>query len=153
MSQWADSWSLQRHREKFQTVGVDNYAKLEVEFGSRRTGSMRYDVDWHLVRDMSDRRVIKWDSCDWAVIPRGQSGQKMRLIMSDDDCFRAIQCDVDDNPDTNKTNTVGRLLSMYKGPSRDEWRALWDKALRDGYIVSAKMMKFNTIEIALARCR
>lgn len=67
VSQWADSWSLQRHRDKFRSDGPNSYARLEVLFASRRTGGERYNVDWHLVRDTSDPDVIKWAECDWAV--------------------------------------------------------------------------------------
>lgn len=140
VSQWADSWSLQRHREKFQSIGADSFAKLEVEFGSRRTGSMRYDIDWHLTRDMTDPHVIVWQCCDWAV-NRDRSTKvavKIRRITSDDDAIRAIQTDIDANFETSKTSAVSRLAATYNGRSRDDWRILWDKAIRDGFIVSAK---------------
>ncbi|WP_412475543.1 AAA family ATPase [Gordonia sp. LUNF6] len=46
MGQWADSWILQKHREK---ADLDNGAyRLAVEFGSRQWGGSRWDVDWQL---------------------------------------------------------------------------------------------------------
>lgn len=88
VSQWADSWSIQRHREKFRTEGPNSYAKLEVEFGSRRTGSMRYNVDWNLTRDTSDPTSIKWAACDWAVIPN-RDGQVVTPPDAKTDVLRA----------------------------------------------------------------
>ena len=139
MSQRADSWSLQRHRVPFRSDSINSYAKLEVEFGSRRTGSRRYDIDWHLVRDTGgDRRVIRWRSCDWSVIPR--DGMTAVVVTVGDHLGRvsAIQDYLDLNPDTNKTNTVGVLNDSTQGSSREDWRQSWDLALRDGYIVSVK---------------
>lgn len=139
MSQWADSWSLQRHREPFRSDSINSYAKLEVEFGSRRTGSRRYDVDWHLMRDTSgDRRVIKWASCDWSVIPRDGTPSSFAMITSHLGRVSAIQNHLDSNPDAGKTNTVGALEESTIGSSREDWRESWDIALREGYIVSVK---------------
>lgn len=46
MSQWADSWILQNHREP---VDLANGSyRLEVEFGSRQWGGSRWDLDWQL---------------------------------------------------------------------------------------------------------
>lgn len=135
VSQWADSWSLQRHRAPFQTVGPNSYAKLEVEFGSRRTGSMRYEIDWTLVRDISDPHVIQWESCDWAVIKTNVS-TALRVITSDDEAIRALQNHVEATPTVNKTGAVIAMLDTFKGRSRDEWRALWDRAIKQGYIVA-----------------
>lgn len=140
VSQWADSWSLQRHREKFATVGADSFAKLEVEFGSRRTGAMRHNIDWHLVRDRSDPHVIKWASCDWAVNSSGtdESGSSGQVLQNADEAIAALQNYVDVEPYTNKTNAVKQMAKSYTGFSREQWRELWDKAIEDQYIVSVK---------------
>jgi hypothetical protein len=139
MSQWADSWSLQRHREKFQIIGSESFAKLEVEFGSRRTGSMRYDVDWHLVRDMTDPHVILWDTCDWVVNrPNSVGTARLQVLLNEDGAIRALQNYVDANPTTNKTNATNKLPEMFRGFSRDDWRALWDKAIGEEYVLRFK---------------
>ncbi|MGV0721549.1 AAA family ATPase [Mycolicibacterium elephantis] len=92
MSQWADSWSLQRHREPFRSAGPDSWAKLEVEFGTRRSGSLRYDVDWHLVRDLRDHRVIKWESCDWEIVQRIDTSKPVKVsrTVTDEDVRKAV---------------------------------------------------------------
>ena len=140
VSQWADSWSLQRHREKFATVGADSFAKLEVEFGSRRTGAMRHNIDWHLVRNTDDPHTIKWDSCDWSVNSCGsnESGSLGQVLQNADEAIAVLQNFVDAEPYTNKTNAVKRMAQSYTGFSRESWRSLWDKALEGGYIVSVK---------------
>ncbi|WP_027503907.1 AAA family ATPase [Rhodococcus sp. UNC23MFCrub1.1] len=46
MGQWADSWILQKHREK-PDLDAGDY-RLAMEFGSRQWGGRRYDLDWHL---------------------------------------------------------------------------------------------------------
>jgi hypothetical protein len=46
MSQWADSWILQRHRSPAQVDQGEFF--LEVEFGSRQWGGRAWEVDWHL---------------------------------------------------------------------------------------------------------
>jgi hypothetical protein len=46
MSQWADSWILQNHREPVD-LATGSY-RLEVEFGSRQWGGSRWDLDWQL---------------------------------------------------------------------------------------------------------
>lgn len=140
MSQWVDSWSLQRHREKFQTFGADSFAKLEVEYGTRRAGSMRYDVDWHLTRDMSDPHVIVWDTCDWVVKkPNPVASAKLNVLINEGEAIRALQDYVDRNPTTNKTNATNKLPEAFSGLSRDDWRDLWDKAIREEYLVSVKI--------------
>nr|WP_256736197.1 AAA family ATPase [Mycolicibacterium hippocampi] len=140
VSQWADSWSLQRHRVPFHTVGADSFAKLEVEFGTRRTGSMRHDIDWHLVRDRSDPHVVKWDSCDWSVNQRSNSegSANPQVLNGAFEAIAALQDHVDVQPYTNKTNTVKAMVAVYEGFSRGQWRELWDKAIKDGYLVSVK---------------
>ena len=137
VSQWADSWSLQRHREPFKTVGADSFAKLEVEYGSRRTGSMRYHVDWHLERDMTDPHIIKWASCDWGVIARNPA-VSVTVVISHLARISVIQDYLDANPHSGKTNTVAALDDSTQGSSRDEWRDSWDTGLTDGYIVSVQ---------------
>ena len=143
VSQWADSWSLQRHREKFATVGADSFAKLEVEFGSRRTGAMRHNIDWHLVRNTDDPHTIKWASCDWAVSSGGsdESGSSCQVLQNADEAVAALQNFVDAEPYTNKTNAVQRMAQSYTGFSRESWRSLWDRAIEGGYIVSVKHVK------------
>lgn len=46
MGQWADSWILQKHRERADLDGGEY--SLAVEFGSRQWGGSRWDVDWKL---------------------------------------------------------------------------------------------------------
>lgn len=46
MGQWADSWILQKHREK-PDLDAGSY-QLSVEFGSRQWGGSRWEVDWQL---------------------------------------------------------------------------------------------------------
>jgi hypothetical protein len=46
MGQWADSWILQKHREKPDLIAGEY--RLAVEFGSRQWGGGRWDLDWHL---------------------------------------------------------------------------------------------------------
>ncbi|WP_082148494.1 AAA family ATPase [Rhodococcus sp. ARP2] len=46
MGQWADSWILQKHREKA-NLGTGSY-QLAVEFGSRQWGGSRWELDWQL---------------------------------------------------------------------------------------------------------
>ncbi|OBA98626.1 hypothetical protein A5666_24405 [Mycolicibacterium fortuitum] len=133
VSQWVDSWSLQRVA-KFQSTGPDSFAKLQVEFGSRRTGSMRYEIDWHLTRDMTDPDVIKWAACDWTVVDNKPAQIARSHIDSDEKAIRAIQLDVDNNPETNKTNTLGRLAEAHTGLSRRDWRDMWDRAIRESYL-------------------
>lgn len=140
VSQWADSWSLQCHRSRFVGMGADNFAKLRVEFGSRRTGAMRYDIDWHLIRDTSDPHVIKWASCDWAVMNPGTSpaSTAKRQLDSEDDAIRELQNYVDAHPDDNKTNILNHLCALFSWPGRDTWRSLWARSIRENYIVSVK---------------
>lgn len=141
VSQWADSWSLQCHRSPFVGMGADNCAKLRVEFGSRRTGSMRYDIDWHLVRDMADPHVIKWASCDWAVLNPGGSSQgatAKRQLDNEVEAIRELQNYVDAHPDENKTNILGNLAELFSWPGRDLWRKLWARSVRENYIISVK---------------
>lgn len=90
MSQWADSWSLQRHREAFRTDAADSFAKLEVEFGSRRTGSMRYEIDWQLTRDTSDKSTIRWADCDWQVLDKVDTSKPI-TVASEEDTRKAIR--------------------------------------------------------------
>lgn len=134
MSQWTDCWCLQRHRVPFQTVGPNSYAKLQVQFGSRRTGSMLYDIDWHLARDMAEPHVIQWDSCDWSVV-KINVVRKASVITNDDDAVRELQNHVDTNHMANKTNAINAMLDAFQGRSRDDWRALWARSIREGFIV------------------
>ncbi|WP_068275539.1 AAA family ATPase [Aldersonia kunmingensis] len=46
MSQWADSWMLQRHREPPDMDGGE--FRLAVQFGSRRWGGREWNLDWSL---------------------------------------------------------------------------------------------------------
>lgn len=139
VSQWADSWSLQRHREQFSGTPTSSTAKLEVEFGSRRAGSMRYDIDWHLARDMSDPSVIKWASCNWTVLDHNSGGASnsaaKQQVSSADDAICELQNYVDEHPTANKTNIINGVRDMFDGFSRDQWRDLWDKAIRDENII------------------
>lgn len=134
VSQWVDSWSLQRHREVFRSCGPESYAKLEVEYGSRRAGSMRYNVDWTLIRDTDDPHVIKWDSCDWAVLKGAAAAPVTATISNREDAYRQIQNYVDAHPDTAKTSALTALREQFTGYSRDQWRELWDNAIREHYI-------------------
>jgi hypothetical protein len=67
MSQWADSWILQRHRTP---PDLENGKfLLEVETGSRRGGGKSLEVDWTLNRDASDPDAIRWIGVDWEARP------------------------------------------------------------------------------------
>lgn len=46
MGQWADSWILQKHRDK-PDLDAGSY-RLAVEFGSRQWGGSRWELDWQL---------------------------------------------------------------------------------------------------------
>ncbi|RIU33929.1 AAA family ATPase [Mycobacteroides abscessus] len=66
ISQWADSWGLQCHRDP-PDITNNNYF-LQVEFSTRRGGGRRYDIDWTLNRD-SNPDLVAWESCTWNVVP------------------------------------------------------------------------------------
>lgn len=66
ISQWADSWGLQCHRDP-PDITTNNYF-LQVEFSTRRGGGCRYDIDWTLNRD-SNPDLVAWESCTWNVVP------------------------------------------------------------------------------------
>lgn len=66
ISQWADSWGLQCHRDP-PDITNNNYF-LQVEFSTRRAGGRRYDIDWALNRD-SNPDLVAWESCTWNVVP------------------------------------------------------------------------------------
>ncbi|MGW6377064.1 AAA family ATPase [Rhodococcus sp. NPDC055112] len=46
MGQWADSWILQKHRDK-PDLDAGSY-RLAVEFGSRQWGGSRWELDWQI---------------------------------------------------------------------------------------------------------
>ncbi len=67
MSQWADSWILQKHRE---TPNLeDGKFWLEVESGTRRGSGKHLEVDWTLERDSADPDTIMWRGVDWDTRP------------------------------------------------------------------------------------
>ncbi|SON62251.1 hypothetical protein MSIMFI_03772 [Mycobacterium simulans] len=65
LSQWSDTWVLQRHRVNPDLI--QNDYKLEVEFSTRRGGGWRWEIDWHLERDDADPDMVAWKSCSWRV--------------------------------------------------------------------------------------
>lgn len=67
MSQWADSWVLQKHRES-PDLENDEY-RLYLETGTRRGGGRCLELDWSLEPDRSNPDTLMWKSVDWAVRP------------------------------------------------------------------------------------
>ncbi|ORA58702.1 hypothetical protein BST23_25320 [Mycolicibacterium elephantis] len=147
VSQWVDSWSIQRHREKFHSDGPNNYARLEVLFGSRRTGSMFYNVDWHLTRDTSDPNVIKWAACDWTVVP-SVDGQVVHRRNAEADVAQAMKAivqtilagmDRGDGPEYYTMSDIQETVEAETGLPRRRVKEAWKK-LTD----ARKLEKFST---------
>lgn len=70
MGQWADSWILQKHRDK---PDLDTGAyQLAVEFGSRQWGGSRWELDWQLPA-FGQLDEGKSDAVSWT-IRRGDAG-------------------------------------------------------------------------------
>lgn len=70
MGQWADSWILQKHREK-PDLDTGTY-QLAVEFGSRQWGGSRWELDWQLPA-FSQLDEGQGDDISWT-IRRGDAG-------------------------------------------------------------------------------
>ncbi|VBA46737.1 hypothetical protein [Mycobacterium pseudokansasii] len=92
MSQWADSWILQKHRE---TPNLeDGKFWLEVESGTRRGSGKHLEVDWTLERDSADPDTTMWRGVDWDTRPmagKSAAGQVDKTIQ------RILQV-IDDEP-------------------------------------------------------
>ncbi|OBA92580.1 hypothetical protein A5642_09090 [Mycolicibacterium mucogenicum] len=56
-------------------------------------------------------------------------------MSSADDAIRELQNYVDEHPTANKTNIINGVRDVFDGFSRDQWRDLWDKAIRDENII------------------
>jgi hypothetical protein len=67
MSQWADSWILQKHRMRPDLENGKFF--LEVESGTRRGPGKHIEVDWTLERDTRDPDVLAWSGVDWETRP------------------------------------------------------------------------------------
>ncbi|GAC61586.1 AAA family ATPase [Gordonia sihwensis] len=99
MGQWADSWILQKHREK---ADLDNGAyRLAVEFGSRQWGGSRWDVDWQLPAfgDLDDRDAET--AAVSVTVARSGAGGGERTALTDlrvQDKKRALLELITDNP-------------------------------------------------------
>lgn len=76
VSQWSDTWALQRHRATPDLI--QNHYKLDVEFATRRSGGRRWEIDWHLVRDDADADTVAWKSCNWEIAPAGNNTASTR---------------------------------------------------------------------------
>ncbi|NCT90130.1 AAA family ATPase [Cellulomonas sp. APG4] len=127
MSQWADSWILQRHRSPAQVEQGDFY--LEVEFGSRQWGGRTWEVDWHLGAFDDDTGehdgVVKWD-----VRPSngGGAGTARRDASSQE--AKALQI-LKDKPEGLTRTDLRKLMTGRQEKREDAINALLDK----GWIV------------------
>jgi hypothetical protein len=79
MAQWADSWVLQSHRELPDLVAGS--FKLATEFGSRRWGGRRWDIDWECPFDFELGEPA--GEISWTVEPHAGTGSGSRSTLAD----------------------------------------------------------------------
>ncbi|OCH79838.1 hypothetical protein A9310_23380 [Gordonia sp. UCD-TK1] len=128
MGQWADSWMLQLHREPpDQDAGE---FRLAMEFGSRRWGGRRWNVDWRLPSAEAMERGEVGD-VSWSVERSKADKESARGQQVEDDIVRVLR----DEPDYSLTVTA---LREKVGGNREKTKRAVERMLAEGRIVQDK---------------
>lgn len=136
MSQWADSWALQVHRQlpDLSDAAASQF-KLEAQYATRRGGAENWEIDWTLKRDESDPDVIAWAAVDWSV----QSANTVKSLanastkgMSKEVRQSTILGHIGAHGDESKSMIIRALTTAHGG--RAAFMAEFEALERDGVI-------------------
>ncbi|WP_461418312.1 ATP-binding protein [Gordonia sp. GN26] len=131
MSQWADSWMLQRHREP-PDMDAGRF-RLAVQFGSRRWGGREWNLDWDLPTAEAMERGEAGD-VSWS-IARANSGHTLpgsKATITGRTASRALQV-LRDEPPFSLTRTG---LAEKLGGNKEKTAAVVRQLIACGRIVS-----------------
>lgn len=131
MSQWADSWMLQRHRVA--PNQDEGEFRLSMQFGSRRWGGRNWNLDWKLpsaeAMERGEPGEVSW------FIEREGAGDGVTKRSADevaqDDILQVLR----DEPNFSLTATA---LRDRAGGNRDRTKRVLERLIGDGQVLQRK---------------